>query len=181
MNISWDDLDAQGFAAGKEVWFSGQRFLCRLLRVGAERGAPNEWDSALDVVGEHDDLWHWHNTFCWGQECVKASDRAYRGYGSARSWYNDSPRNRYAHLGFRPALAPLPSDNLISGIEACAIAGQSIIRGKLLEVTHYDAIIQPEPGSMMAEADIGKLYAKRVDGTTIIDRTHMAVQMIKEK
>lgn len=50
--VSWDDLNAQNLVFGKEVTISGFRFTARLIQVGAEEGAPNEWDSALDAVGE---------------------------------------------------------------------------------------------------------------------------------
>ena len=181
VNISWDDLDAQGFVAGKEVEFNGQEFLCRLLSVGAKRGDPNKWDAALDAVGDDDEIWHWENQFFWGQESVGALYGAFRGYRSARYWDYFSSSYRDTGMGFRPALEPLPSDNLVSGTRVCAIGGQSVLHGRLLETTNYDAIIQPEPGSMMAETDGGKFYTTLPNGTVILDRASMVVQTIKEK
>ena len=182
VNISWDDLNDQGLVFGKQVTINGHQFLCRLLHVGAEGGVPNEWDAALDVVGEYDDLWHWYNTFCWGQECVKASCRAIRGYAiSARRYSWTTQSRRLARYGFRPALVPLPSDNLISGSKVCAIGGQSMLYGTLLEVTDYDAVIRLEQTPMMAASDEGKCYSKLQDGMVILDRASMVVQTIKEK
>lgn len=181
VDISWDDLNEQNLVFGKRISISGHQFLCRLLKVGTEKVVPNEWDAALDVVGDDNDLWNWYNVFCWGQERVKTSLRACRGYGSARFWDWGDSSDRTALLGFRPALVPLPSNNLISGIEVCAIGGQSILRGKLLEATQYDAIILPDSSSILADADHQNLYNKLPDGTVVLDRTSMAVQTIKEK
>ena len=105
-NVSWDDLDVQGLVFGKEVTVQGLRFKIRLLKVGSKEDVPNEWDAALDAVGEDDTLWHWDHKFFWGQEPVSgsASGRVTRGYFSARNFSWFSSGNRYASLGFRPAL-----------------------------------------------------------------------------
>lgn len=80
-NVSWDDLDVQGLVFGKEVTVQGLRFKIRLLKVGSKEDVPNEWDAALDAVGEDDTLWHWDHKFFWGQEPVSGSVsyRAIRG------------------------------------------------------------------------------------------------------
>lgn len=66
--VSWDDLDAQSLVFGKGVSIGGFSFTARLLQVGTKEDAPNEWDSALDTVGEDNSLWHWEDMFFWGQE-----------------------------------------------------------------------------------------------------------------
>ena len=116
VSISAEQLDSLGFTAGKTITIDGQRYLCRLLKVGAERDVPNEWDAALDATSEDDRLWHWEDAFFWGQEPVEgwAAHRAYRGYFSARYWYYSSASYRFVLLGFRPALEPLRPDNLNS-------------------------------------------------------------------
>lgn len=83
--VSWDDLDAQSLVFGKGVSIGGFSFTARLLQVGTKEDAPNEWDSALDTVGEDNSLWHWEDMFFWGQEAATgtASSRARRGYYSA--------------------------------------------------------------------------------------------------
>lgn len=181
--ISWDDLNDQGLVFGKQVTINGQQFLCRLLRVGAETGVLNEWDAVLDAVGEDNALWHWSKLFFWGQESMPtdASRRAIRGCGSARHYNWHASSNRHALYGFRPALAPLLSDNLISGSKVCAIGGQTVLYGTLLEVTDYDAVVRLEQTPMMAASDEGKCYSKLPDGAIILDRTSMVVQTIKEK
>lgn len=178
VNISWDHLNDQKLVFGKQVTINGLQFSCRLLRVGAEECVPNEWDAALDAVGEDDALWHWNGIFFWGQESVSgfASHRANRGCDSARRYYWDSSYHWNVFVGFRPVLEPLPSDNLISGIEVCAIGGQSILYGKLLEVTDYDAIIRLESNSILADTDSGTLYSRLDNCKIAIDYHRMTVQ-----
>ena len=180
VNISWDDLNQQRLVFGRPVTISGQKFLCRLLKVGTKKGAPNEWDSALDITGESNNLWHWKNIFCWGQETtdLDESDRAFRGYGSARRYCWGPSSDRDTDLGFRPVLEPVASDRLGSGNRVCAIGGQSVLHGKLLKTTAYDAVIKLGAGSKTSKSDIGKFYSKLQDGNITIDRTQMKVQLI---
>lgn len=107
---------------GKQVAINRQQFSCRLLKVGTKEGVQNEWDDALNVVGEDDSLWNWGNAFCWGQDAPDEYEpyRAHRGYDSARYWDYLPSVTRTSRLGFRPALVPLPSDHLSPGIEVCA-------------------------------------------------------------
>lgn len=147
-NISWDDLDAQGLIFGKEIKVQGFRFMARLLKVGDDEDVPNEWDTALDAVGEDDALWHWRKLFFWGQESVPgvASSRAIRGSVSARRWYYGSSSYRDADLGFRPALVPLPTDPsaLRLGQAVIAVGRDGCVVGELVDETQYDFIIRPK-------------------------------------
>ena len=172
--ISWDDLDTQGLVFGKEITVQGFRFKIRLLKVGSEENAPNEWGAALDTVGEDDALWHWDGKFFWGQESVRrsASYRVYRGYYSARffTWYSSG--NRIVILGFRPALELLPADtsDLRFGQEIMAIGRDGGVMGKLLDKTQYDLILQPKPGGVAGEA---AFVANMQDGTVVVDRSRI--------
>lgn len=184
--VSWDDLNAQNLVFGKEVTISGFRFTARLIQVGAEEGAPNEWDSALDAVGEDNSLWHWEDMFFWGQEAATgtASSRAYRGYTSARTFYCTSSSRRSVSLGFRPALVPLPSDTLWPSSKAMwwlsekvmwddahldeklmLWGGQNIIFGRLEELTDYEVILSDRGGAM--SNDFGSRLG---NGRIVIDR-----------
>ena len=175
VNISWDDLELQHLVFGKPMTVNGQKFLCRLLKVGTKDGDPNEWDSTLDVLGEENHLWHWENCFFWGQENTG------RGCFLARGWIHTFPEDRDARLGFRPTLVPISSDNLFTGMSVCAIGGQSILYGELLEATAYDAVIKPETTTFLAESDKRKFYTQFSDGSIIIDRNQMAIQTIREE
>lgn len=171
-NVSWDDLDVQGLVFGKEVTVQGLRFKIRLLKVGSKEDVPNEWDAALDAVGEDDTLWHWDHKFFWGQEPVSGSvsNRAIRGYYSARV-YNWSPSSdRYAGYGFRPALEPLPTDPsaIRHSQEALVIGRAGAVAGSLIDATAYDLVIQPNADGLIGEVSFA---AKMQDGTLAVDRS----------
>ena len=171
-NVSWDDLDVQGLVFGKEVTVQGLRFKIRLLKVGSKEDVPNEWDAALDAVGEDDTLWHWDHKFFWGQEPVSgsASYRAYRGYFSARRWDWDNSSTRGAYLGFRPALEPLPTDPsaIRHSQEALVIGRAGAVAGSLIDATAYDLVIQPNADGLIGEVSFA---AKMQDGTLAVDRS----------
>ena len=155
-DIRWDDLDAQGLIFGKAIKVQGFRFMVRLLKVGDDKDVPNEWDAALDAVGEDDALWHWRKLFFWGQESVPgvASSRANRGYNSARDWVWHDSSSRYADLGFRPALVPLPTDPsaLRLGQAVIAVGRDGCVVGELVDETQYDFIIRPKADGVTGAA-----------------------------
>lgn len=171
-NVSWDDLDVQGLVFGKEVTVQGLRFKIRLLKVGSKEDVPNEWDAALDAVGEDDTLWHWDHKFFWGQEPVRGSvsHRAIRGYTSARHWGWSDSSSRHALLGFRPALEPLPTDPsaIRHSQEALVIGRAGAVAGSLIDATAYDLVIQPNADGLIGEVSFA---AKMQDGTLAVDRS----------
>lgn len=171
-NVSWDDLDVQGLVFGKEVTVQGLRFKIRLLKVGSKEDVPNEWDAALDAVGEDDTLWHWDHKFFWGQEPVSGSvsRRALRGYLSARGWNWCDSSYRGAYLGFRPALEPLPTDPsaIRHSQEALVIGRAGAVAGSLIDATAYDLVIQPNADGLIGEVSFA---AKMQDGTLAVDRS----------
>ena len=171
-NVSWDDLDVQGLVFGKEVTVQGLRFKIRLLKVGSKEDVPNEWDAALDAVGEDDTLWHWDHKFFWGQEPVSGSvsHRAIRGYTSARHWGWSDSSSRHALLGFRPALEPLPTDPsaIRHSQEALVIGRAGAVAGSLIDATAYDLVIQPNADGCVGEVSFA---AKMQDGTLAVDRS----------
>lgn len=171
-NVSWDDLDVQGLVFGKEVTVQGLRFKIRLLKVGSKEDVPNEWDAALDAVGEDDTLWHWDHKFFWGQEPVSGSvsHRAIRGYTSARYWSWLASSYRHATLGFRPALEPLPTDPsaIRHSQEALVIGRAGAVAGSLIDATAYDLVIQPNADGLIGEVSFA---AKMQDGTLAVDRS----------
>ena len=171
-NVSWDDLDVQGLVFGKEVTVQGLRFKIRLLKVGSKEDVPNEWDAALDAVGEDDTLWHWDHKFFWGQEPVSGSvsRRGVRGYTSARHWGWSDSSSRHALLGFRPALEPLPTDPsaIRHSQEALVIGRAGAVAGSLIDATAYDLVIQPNADGLIGEVSFA---AKMQDGTLAVDRS----------
>lgn len=181
INTSWDDLNQQDLVFGRQFIIGGRSFICRLLRVGEQEGDPNEWDAALYVVGDDNDLWHWRKTVFWGQENAYGSYCSLRGLTSARFYRWKPAFNKNEFYGFRPALEPIASESLTPETRVCAIGGQSVLYGTLLETTDYDVLVQPEQTSMMANVDTGNLYTKLQDGTIILNRHLMTVQIIEEE
>ena len=171
-NVSWDDLDVQGLVFGKAGTVQGLRFKIRLLKVGSKEDVPNEWDAALDAVGEDDTLWHWDHKFFWGQEPVSGSvsHRAIRGYTSARHWGWSDSSSRHALLGFRPALEPLPTDPsaIRHSQEALVIGRAGAVAGSRIDATAYDLVIQPNADGLIGEVSFA---AKMQDGTLAVDRS----------
>lgn len=171
-NVSWDDLDVQGLVFGKEVTVQGLRFKIRLLKVGSKEDVPNEWDAALDAVGEDDTLWHWDHKFFWGQEPVSGSvsGRAVRGCYSARYGNSSSAAGSPPSLGFRPALEPLPTDPsaIRHSQEALVIGRAGAVAGSLIDATAYDLVIQPNADGLIGEVSFA---AKMQDGTLAVDRS----------
>ncbi len=150
VNVSWDDLNGQGYVTGKTVTIDGAKYKCRLLTGGSNYrngdsyagGSPtnNEWDrfitreevisglpapvssdldtnqNSTDFNSAHNKFWNWFYVYSWCQETYSgnASNRAIRGYDSARycDWSTSSTRD--AIYGFRPVLEILNTDPLIS-------------------------------------------------------------------
>ena len=175
-NTSWDDLNAQGLVFGNEIKVQGFRFKTRLLKVGSKEGISNEWDAALDIVGEDDTLWHWNGKYFWGQESTSlhgfASGRATRGCYSARRWRWDTSSGRNSGVGFRPTLEPLPTDPsaLRHGQEVMVIGMDGCVVGCLMDKTKYDLILQPKPGGLVGEAAFAAIMR---DGTVAVDQNRI--------
>lgn len=67
-----------------------------------------EFDRLMDVTHEDDSLSHWRDMCSWvnakeNRYGIPASNRAVRGYNSARYWYIDGATNQNVSVGFRPA------------------------------------------------------------------------------
>jgi len=174
VNISWDDLNKQGFIFGKKVSVDGNLYICRSLMVGNDRGIPNEWDDILNATSEDNSLWHWNKFFFWGQEISKFNMalRALRGYNSARTWHHTSVSVRGSAVGFRPVLEPLVPDYPISdslvGTTIKAYGSGGTISGVLSGFTDYDLFLFSTPEST-PESSL-PWCCQQEDGTIIIDR-----------
>lgn len=166
--ISWNDLDSQSLVFGKEIELYGFRFCARLLKVGSNEGVPNEWDAALDVVGENDDLWHWQEMFFWGQETHGVPPaRVLRGYASARFFELGSGSFRDLDCGFRPSLELMYTDPsaLRHGKEILVIGRDGAVMGNLVDATAYDLVIRPKPDGVVGK---NTFAANMRDGTIAV-------------
>ena len=181
-SASWTDLNKHNFITGWPIRIDGVPYLCRSLKIGEERGVPDEWDSILDDLGEDDSLWHWNKQYFWGQKATKyfKSSRVVRGYDKARYWNYLSATCRSVFVGFRPALEPLPpepliSDNLVRA-DLKVYGPDTAIIGQLVEYTDYDLVMAPNTKLRLPRKC---QWARRDGKRIIIDRT--AVTWMKEE
>ena len=180
-NASWTNLNKHNFITGWPIRIDGVPYLCRSLKVGEERYVPNEWDDILNDLGEDNSLWHWDKMYFWGQETFRkgASDRAVRGYYSARNWSHDYASSRHVYVGFRPALEPLPPAPLISdsliGATLKLYGPSKAFSGRLEEFSDYDLVIEPS-AQQLIPADCK--WVSRDGSRIIIDRS--AITWIQE-
>lgn len=148
-DISWNSLQKNGVITGELVELNGELYLCRCLQAGDEKGAPNEWDSALDEVGESQEIWYWKNIYFWGQERSKRSPACgvvRGGYSTARRWTTCSASAQGTDVGWRPVLEPLspaPSDYQgLVGTQVIAIGeDKESVSGLLVSYTDYDLVM----------------------------------------
>ena len=120
--VSWDDLNTAGLIFGKDYVAGGVGYTLRAPSVGSghtgsgdiERGTPqsNEWDAVLDKNSGY--IKNWNGIYSWGQDTTRknSSNRAVRGYTSARFWLYITATSSYPSVGFRPVLEILNPDTL---------------------------------------------------------------------
>lgn len=153
--ISWNNLNKKGFIEGKPVLHNGNWFRCRLLQVGEREDVRNEWNKALDETGEDDALWHWNRMYFLGAELSKnnTSTCAIWGYRSARNWGYYTATTKFTHVGFRPVLEPLPSDNPTSNIN---LDGIDFRLGSIPGGKSFCPILQPIQENVFAGIPMGE-------------------------
>ena len=121
--VSWDDLNTAGLIFGKDYAVGGVDYTLRAPSVGSnstgsgdsQRGVPqsNEWDTMLNKNSGY--IQNWNAMYSWGQDAYSTSNRAVRGYTSARYWSNSGATRSRPRVGFRPVLEVLNADTLGSG------------------------------------------------------------------
>ena len=108
------------YAGGTPTNNEWDRFITREeVITGLPAPVSSDLDTNLNTTDHnstHNQLWHWVGVYSWCQEtwAENASNRATRGYDSARFWNYDSSGRRYVPVGFRPVLEVLNTDPLIS-------------------------------------------------------------------
>ncbi len=130
--VSWDDLNTAGLIFGKNYASGGVDYTLRAPSVGSnstgsgdsQRGTPqsNEWDAVLDKNSGY--IKNWNGIYSWGQDTTRYSSsyRAFRGYNSARYWFDNLATRSFLDVGFRPVLEVLNPDTLSSdGLKAVTL------------------------------------------------------------
>lgn len=179
-DISWNNLCVQCLVFGKEITIGGFHYDLRLPLVGAKEGEPNEWDSALDAVGEDDSIWHWKNTHFWGQDIAEETQyRANRGCDSARKWGFCHAQLRDERLGFRPVLDPMDMvhlDEVRIGEQLRIWGGQNIVSGRLEEINDYEVVLSGGDGALDSSFGI-----RLNDGSIVVERSVIVGVQTKQK
>ena len=137
--VSWDDLNTKSLIFGKDYVAGGVDYTLRAPSVGSDytgsdesqRGVPqsNEWDTMLNKNSGY--IQNWNGMYSWGQDTVSvdASDRALRGYISARFWNFSYASYSYPIVGFRPVLEVPKPDTL--GSDGLKVVTLDLGGGKL--------------------------------------------------
>ena len=103
-----------------------------------------------------------------------ASYRVVRGYRSARLYNWNISSGRGASFGFRPALVPLDTEQLgptLLGQQLMLWGGQSIVSGRLEQVTDYDAVLSNWSGTRPT----GKDFSSQLpNGDLVVNRKAIA-------
>ena len=109
-----------------------------------------EYNLLADTVKEDNGVMHWKGIYSWCQDADPngPSNRAVRGYLSARSWNYLPAAHRSAHVGFRPALeylgpVPCSPDTLVGRTIKVYFSGGVSIEGCLVDFSDYDIILKP--------------------------------------
>ena len=108
------------YAGGTPTNNEWDRFITREeVITGLPAPVSSDLDTNLNTTDHnstHNQLWHWVGVYSWCQEtwAENASNRARRGYNSARYWNHTSSGGRHVYVGFRPVLEVLNTDPLIS-------------------------------------------------------------------
>ena len=169
--VSWDDLNTKSLIFGKDYVAGGVDYTLRAPSVGSDytgsdesqRGVPqsNEWDTMLNKNSGY--IQNWNGMYSWGQDTVSvdASDRAVRGYISARFWNFSYASYSYPIVGFRPVLEVPKPDTL--GSDGLKVVTLDLGGGKLGNSSEDIQIIVKTGSKFTAPASGG---LTRPDGNT---------------
>lgn len=111
---------SDAYAGGTPTNNEWDRFITREeVITGLPAPVSSDLDSNLnstDFSSTHNALWNWAGVYTWCQETYSSntSNRARRGYNSARLWNYNLATFSYSLVGFRPVLEILNTDPLIS-------------------------------------------------------------------
>ena len=167
--VSWDDLNTAGLIFGKDYAIGGVGYTLRAPSVGSDstgwddsqRGVPqsNEWDTMLNKDSGY--IQNWNKMYLWGQDAYSTSNRAIRGYSSARFWDVNYATLSHPIVGFRPVLEVLNPDTL--GPDGMKVVTLDLNGGKLGGSSEAIQIIVKNGSEFTAPASDG---LNRPDGNT---------------
>jgi len=105
--VSWDELNSYSLVDGKEILIDGNRYICRLPKVGFGCRDRVEWSKAMATAGRANKLWNWKGIYFWGQEHELNSDICpVVGFHGSTNWNCFPAITRMTTVGYRPILEP---------------------------------------------------------------------------
>ena len=177
-HISWSMLDEQGFVYGREMSIDGRKYNVRMLQVGdsEETAAASEWDAIIKAVGrDAARLFPANRPFhgmdkSHGKELCTVVRKGQQG----REWdcYVDLVE---PEVVWRPVLEPVdmrlnPGPEHV-GLPLAVRCPMQFIRGRLVEVTNYDLILDCSNGAIVDLSDDRRAFRRLNNGLIAVDRS----------
>ena len=176
-HISWSDLDEQGFVYGREMSICGRKYNVRMLQIGdsKETAAASEWDAIIKAAGRDAAALFPANRPFLGMDISQGEGLcAVRKGQQGREWdcYVDL---NYPDVVWRPVLEPVdmrlnPRPEHI-GLPLAVICPMKFIRGRLVDVTHYDLILDCSNGAIVDHNEERKVFRRLGNGLIAVDRS----------
>lgn len=176
--ISWSELDEQGFVYGREMSIDGRKYNVRMLQVGdsKETAGASEWDAIIKTAGRDAATLFQANRPFHGMDRIQGNEfwTAVRKGQQGRDW------DCYVDLNdpdivWRPVLEPVdmrlnPGPEHV-GLPLAVRCPMQFIRGRLVEVTSYDLILDCSNGAIVDLNDERKVLRPLGNGLIAIDRS----------
>lgn len=155
VNISWSDLGDQGYVYGRVIKIGEREFMARLPQAAGGDGLFSEWEAIVAAAAESTG-----NPFpigydALGMDIVDFDLMHCATLNGALTWslVGCSIHNKCPDLGWRPVLEPM--DQALDlcpkhvGLPLSVYCRLSRIRGRLVELTDYDMILDRSKGSIV--------------------------------
>ena len=176
--VSWSELDEQGFVYGREMSIDGRKYNVRMLQVGhtKETAAASEWDAIINIAGHSAARLFPANRVFYGMDRPRGKELWYavrRGL-QGREW---ACCIDLANPGavWRPVLEPVdmqlnPGPEHV-GLPLAVRCPMKFIRGRLMEVTNYDLILDCSNGAIVDLNEERKAFRRLDNGLIAVDRS----------
>lgn len=176
-SISLESLGKQGYVYGRDLVIDGRRYIARMLRVG-EQG---ELENILAAAGDDAPSLFVHEKGFYGLELVDltiAGERRctiWKWQGQNRCSYGT--RTAGAEIGWCPVLEPLDK-NLSFCIEHIGMVLSircllSLIRGRLVDVTDYDLVLDCGKNPIIDFGEDEQTYRQLESGLVVVNRDNV--------
>lgn len=176
--ISWSELDEQGFVYGRKMSIDGRKYNVRMLQIGdsKETAATSEWDAIVKAAGrDAASLFHANRPFHGmdrpqGRELWTAVRKGQQG----REW-DCCIDLTDPDIVWRPVLEPVdmwlnPGPEHV-GLPLVVRCPMKFIRGRLVDVTSYDLILDCSNGAIVDLNEERKVFRRLDNGLVAVDRS----------